>query len=51
MPFNHVEDVIADIAFIFHWSPADLWAISLPELLDWRQRATERFRMAYATKT
>ncbi|MXF04480.1 GpE family phage tail protein [Escherichia coli] len=43
--------MIADIAFIFHWSFADLWALPLPELLDWWRRAIERFRMTHAAKT
>lgn len=30
---------MADIAAIFHWSKASLEALSLPELIDWRERA------------
>ncbi|MDC9607311.1 MULTISPECIES: GpE family phage tail protein [Xenorhabdus] len=33
---------MADIATVFHWTPADTDAMSLPELLDWRHRAILR---------
>ncbi|MBD2812708.1 GpE family phage tail protein [Xenorhabdus sp. Vera] len=34
--------MVADIATIFHWSPAVTDEMSLPELLDWRHRAILR---------
>lgn len=34
---------MADIAAIFHWPLADLQALTLSELLDWRERAIERW--------
>ncbi|HQS69252.1 MAG: hypothetical protein B7Y36_18315 [Novosphingobium sp. 28-62-57] len=30
---------MADIAAIFHWPKAELAAMTLPELIDWRERA------------
>ncbi|THD42164.1 GpE family phage tail protein [Enterobacteriaceae bacterium ML5] len=40
-----MEDVIADIAAIFHWPRSELEAMPVPELVDWQARAVERFRM------
>ncbi|AXG40860.1 GpE family phage tail protein [Photorhabdus laumondii subsp. laumondii] len=34
--------MVADIATVFHWSPAVTDEMSLPELLDWRHRAILR---------
>ncbi|MEM7270751.1 MAG: GpE family phage tail protein [Pseudomonadota bacterium] len=33
---------MADIAAIFHWSLPELRALTLDELMDWRERAIER---------
>lgn len=33
---------MADIATIFHWPPAAMDAFSLPELMNWRERARQR---------
>ncbi|WP_099137378.1 GpE family phage tail protein [Xenorhabdus budapestensis] len=33
---------MADIATVFHWSPAVTADMSLPELLAWRYRAIKR---------
>lgn len=30
---------MAEIAAVFHWSKADLEALTLPELIYWRERA------------
>ncbi|HDL7015573.1 TPA: GpE family phage tail protein [Yersinia enterocolitica] len=38
-----MEDVIADVAFVFHWSLFDLWAMTVPDLLAWRERAAVRW--------
>ncbi|WP_439412323.1 GpE family phage tail protein [Enterobacter ludwigii] len=51
MPFNEIEDVISDIAFIFQWPRSELWATPLPELLDDWRRAVERYRAAHAAKS
>lgn len=40
---------MADIAFIFHWSPSDMDAMSLHELTGWWHRALERFKAANRT--
>ncbi|MBD2815480.1 MULTISPECIES: GpE family phage tail protein [Xenorhabdus] len=34
--------MVADIATVFHWTPADTDEMSLSELLDWRHRAILR---------
>jgi len=34
-----VDDLMADIAVIFHWPPSELYPMSLPELLNWRDKA------------
>lgn len=33
---------MADIAVVFGWSPADMGAFSLSELMVWRERARVR---------
>lgn len=33
---------MADIAVVFHWPLADLAALDLLELAEWRERAAER---------
>lgn len=33
---------MADIALVFGWTPASMSAMSLPELMDWRERARQR---------
>jgi hypothetical protein len=33
---------MADIAFVFHWSPPDLDALSVRDLMMWRTRAARR---------
>ncbi|MFC3549446.1 GpE family phage tail protein [Lysobacter cavernae] len=33
---------MADIAAVFHWPPAAMQDMSLPELMEWRERARER---------
>lgn len=37
-----VEDVIADIAAIFHWPASELLAMPLSDLIDWHGRAIAR---------
>lgn len=32
---------MADIAVVFHWPPQAMYEFSLPELMDWRERAIE----------
>ncbi|EAV5169615.1 GpE family phage tail protein [Salmonella enterica subsp. enterica serovar Kiambu] len=33
---------MADIAVIFHWSPSELYPMSLTELINWREKALQR---------
>jgi glutathione S-transferase len=33
---------MADLAIVFHWSPATMDAMSLPELVAWHERAARR---------
>jgi hypothetical protein len=33
---------MADIAAVFHWQPSELYAMSLRELAEWRERARVR---------
>ncbi|CAN5694136.1 hypothetical protein BH11PSE6_BH11PSE6_14180 [soil metagenome] len=33
---------MADLAIVFHWSPAVMDQMSLPELMEWRARAAAR---------
>ncbi|VBB13940.1 MULTISPECIES: GpE family phage tail protein [Burkholderia cepacia complex] len=34
---------MADVATVFHWSPAVMDAMSVSELMDWRERARVRY--------
>ena len=34
---------MADVALVFHWSPADMADMSLTELMQWRERARQRY--------
>ena len=33
---------MADLAIVFHWSPAAMDGMTLPELMGWRALAAER---------
>ncbi|HDL7342877.1 TPA: GpE family phage tail protein [Yersinia enterocolitica] len=37
-----VDDLIADIAVVFHWPPSELYPLSLTELILWRDKALQR---------
>ena len=37
-----VDDLVADIATIFHWPPSVSVVMSLTEVLEWRHRAIMR---------
>lgn len=41
---------MADIGFIFGWSPSELWGMSASELLDWREKARARWDRAYGAQ-
>ncbi|HGB3583209.1 TPA: GpE family phage tail protein [Salmonella enterica subsp. enterica serovar Zanzibar] len=36
------DDLMADIAVIFHWPPSELYSLSLNELITWREKALQR---------
>lgn len=37
-----VDDLMADIAVIFHWPPSEMAGMTLTELLNWRHKALQR---------
>lgn len=37
-----VDDLMADIAVIFHWPPSEMAGMTLTELLNWRHLALQR---------
>jgi len=37
-----VNDLMADIATLFHWPPSEMYDMPLGELLDWRHKALIR---------
>jgi len=37
-----VNDLMADIATVFHWPPSEMYAMPLAELIDWRHKAIIR---------
>ena len=37
-----VDDLMADVAVIFHWPPSELYPMSLTELITWREKALRR---------
>lgn len=34
---------MADIALVFHWRPCDMADMSITELMQWRERARQRY--------
>ncbi|HBY4511944.1 TPA: GpE family phage tail protein [Klebsiella pneumoniae] len=40
--FSEVDDLIADIAVIFHWPPSEMYGMELRELMAWREKAAIR---------
>lgn len=34
---------MADLAMVFHWRPADMDPMTVGELMEWRERARERY--------
>lgn len=41
---------MADIAAIFHWSPSELAALDLEELITWRDLAVDRWNRMNRTE-
>ena len=42
---------MADLAMVFHWGPPEMDAMSLAELMEWRERARRRFEPRAPRKT
>ncbi|PRD14834.1 GpE family phage tail protein [Pantoea coffeiphila] len=40
--FSDVDDLIADVAVIFHWPPSAMYGMELRELMAWRDKAAIR---------
>ena len=40
---DRVEDAMADVALVFHWTPADVADMTVTELMEWRERARQRY--------
>ena len=36
---------MADLAMVFHWRPADMADMGVAELMEWRERARERYEL------
>jgi len=34
---------MADLALVFHWRPTDMDHMEVGELMEWRERARERY--------
>lgn len=41
---------MADLAAIFHWPPATMDALSLPDLMRWHEQAVDRFKAMNGVK-
>ncbi|MGO2703898.1 MAG: GpE family phage tail protein [Pseudomonas helleri] len=41
---------MADIAMVFHWGPADTGPLTLTELIEWRERARQRWEASRGGK-
>ncbi|PKE29349.1 GpE family phage tail protein [Rahnella sp. AA] len=37
-----MDDLMADIAVIFHWPPSEMDGMSLTDLMNWRSKALQR---------
>ena len=33
---------MADLAITFHWPPSEMWAMTVSELMQWREQARRR---------
>ncbi|MCQ4242487.1 GpE family phage tail protein [Stutzerimonas stutzeri] len=42
---------MADIALVFHWSPEQMNAMPLTELMDWRERAIDRWERTHGARS
>ena len=39
---DSIDDIIADLAVVFHWTPDTCHAMPLDELMAWHDKARER---------
>lgn len=37
---------MADLAMVFHWTPADMDPLALSDLIEWRERARTRWEQS-----
>lgn len=42
---------MADIAMVFHWGPEQMNAMPLAELMEWRERARERWELQHGARS
>ena len=43
-----IDDAMADIAAVFHWPVSEMAEMPVCELIDWRDRAVERWKQMHA---
>ncbi|ODS09736.1 GpE family phage tail protein [Vibrio scophthalmi] len=48
MPFERVEELYADIGFVFHWPPSEMDSMTLDDLLMFREMARVRHEVKSA---
>lgn len=41
---------MADLAMVYHWGPADIDALPLAELIDWRERARKSWEQMHGAR-
>ncbi|MFI8482991.1 GpE family phage tail protein [Pseudomonas sp. NPDC078700] len=46
-----VDDAMADIALVFHWAPEHMNHMPLTELIEWRERARERWELMHGARS
>lgn len=44
-----IDDAMADIAAVFHWPVSEMAEMTVSEVLDWRDRAVERWKQMHAS--
>lgn len=42
---------MADIATVFHWGPEQMNPMTLAELMEWRERARERWEQQHGARS
>lgn len=36
---------------VFHWGPADMDSLPLPDLIEWRERARQRWELMHGARS